>query len=143
MKGWLLDSNVIFELRKADCAPAVKAWADKQPPQSFYLSRITIAEIRFGIDQVSDPAFKHELSYWLDNTLRPWFAERILEVEENVILIWRKMVEVGRKQGHTFSQPDLFIAATASFHDLCIVTRNADDFERTATPVLNPWKESV
>ena len=143
MKGWLLDSNVIFELRKADCAPAVKAWADKQPPQSFYLSRITIAEIRFGIDQVSDPAFKHELSYWLDNTLRPWFAERILEVEEDVILVWRKMVEVGRKQGHTFSQPDLFIAATASFHDLCIVTRNADDFERTATPVLNPWKESV
>ena len=143
MKGWLLDSNVIFELRKADCAPAVKAWADKQPPQSFYLSRITIAEIRFGIDQVSDPVFKHELSYWLDNTLRPWFAERILEVEEDVILIWRKMVEVGRKQGHTFSQPDLFIAATASFHDLCIVTRNADDFERTATPVLNPWKESV
>lgn len=143
MKGWLLDTNVISELRKADCAPAVKAWADKQPPQSFYLSRITIAEIRFGIDQVSDPAFKHELSYWLDNTLRPWFAERILEVEEDVILVWRKMVEVGRKQGHTFSQPDLFIAATASFHDLYIVTRNADDFERTATPVLNPWKESV
>jgi len=143
MKGWLLDTNVISELRKADCHPAVKAWAEKQPPQSFYLSRITIAEIRFGIDQVSDPAFKHELSYWLNNTLRPWFAERILEVEEDVILIWRKMVEVGRKQGHTFRQPELFIAATASFHDLCIVTRNADDFERTATSVLNPWKESV
>lgn len=143
MKGWLLDTNVISELRKTDCHPAVKTWADKQPPQSFYLSRITFAEIRFGIDQVSDPVFKNELSHWLENTLRPWFVDRILEVEEDVILTWRNMVERGRKQRHTFSQPDLFFAATASFHDLCVVTRNTDDFEKAGVPVYNPWSASA
>ena len=143
MKGWLLDTNVISELRKTDCHPAVKTWADKQPPPSFYLSRITFAEIRFGIDQVSDPVFKNELSYWLENTLRPWFVDRILEVEEDVILIWRNMVECGRKQRHTFSQPDLIFAATASLHDLCVVTRNTDDFEKAGVPVFNPWEASA
>ena len=141
MTGWLLDTNVISELRKTNCHRNVKAWADKQPPHSFYLSRITIAEIRFGIEQVSDASFINELVDWLDNTLRPWFDDRILEVEEDILLTWRRMVEKGRKQRHTFSQPDLFIAATASIHDLCVVTRNIEDFEKAGVSVLNPWEK--
>ena len=141
MKGWLLDTNVISELRKTNCHPAVKAWSDAQPPQSFYLSTVTLAEIRFGIEQVQDEAFRRELIEWLNDTLRPWFSDRILEICEDVILSWRRMVEKGRKQGHTFSQPDLLIAAIASVHDLCVVTRNISDFEKAEVPVLNPFPQ--
>ncbi len=141
MKGWLLDTNIISELRKPNCHPAVKQWADNQPPQSFYLSTVTVAEIRFGIEQASDPDFRQELNQWLDQTLRPWFSDRVLAVDEDVILIWRQLVEIGRKQGYTFSQPDLLIAATAVFHDLCVVTRNIRDFEKSGTPVFNPFTD--
>ena len=140
MKGWLLDTNVISELRKPNCHPTVKNWSDCQPPQSFYLSAITLAEIRFGIDQASDPVFRQELIEWLNQVLRPWFSDRILAVDEEVILAWRKMIEQGRKHGYTFSQPDLFIAATAKVHNLCVVTRNIKDFEQSGIPVLNPWE---
>lgn len=142
MKGWLLDTNIVSELRKPNCHPAVKQWSDSQPPHSFYLSTVTLAEIRFGIERTQDVAFRQELTQWLDNTLRPWFSDRILAVDEDVILTWRQMVEQGRKQGHTFSQPDLFIAATAVLHDLCVATRNITDFEKSGTAVFNPFTSS-
>jgi hypothetical protein len=100
---------------------------------------VTIAEIRFGIERVADPAFGTRLLAWPDDTLRLWFAERILEIDEDVLVTWRRMVERGRKANHTFSQPDLFIAATASVHSLFSVTRNIDDFVRAEIPVVNPW----
>ncbi|HEY9648669.1 MAG TPA: type II toxin-antitoxin system VapC family toxin [Chroococcidiopsis sp.] len=139
MEGWLLDTNIISELRKSNCHPAVKQWADRQPPQSFYLSTVTLAEIRFGIERSPDEAFRQELTQWLDTTLRPWFSDRILAVDEDVILIWRQMVEKGRKQGYTFGQPDLFIAAIAALHNLCVVTRNVVDFEKSGVAVFNPF----
>lgn len=141
MKGWLLDTNVISELRKPNCNLNVKQWADSQLPQSFYLSTVTLAEIRFGIGQLQDRAdLRQELTEWLEEVLRPWFTDRILPVDEDVILLWRQLVEAGRKQGYTYSQPDLFIAAIALVHNLCVVTRNVTDFERSGVPVLNPFK---
>jgi predicted nucleic acid-binding protein len=139
MNGWLLDTNVISELRKENCHPGVKAWSDRQSPQSFYLSTITIAEIRFGIVQVKDTAFRQELTEWLEQGLRPWFCDRIFTVDEDVILRWRWMVEKGRKENYTFSQPDLFIAAIAAVHDLCVVTRNVEDFVKSGVAVFNPF----
>lgn len=143
MSRWLLDTNVIPELRKPKCDPAVQAWADAQPPQALYLSRLTIAEIRFGIERVTDAAFRAELLAWLDDTLRPWFAERILDIDEDVLATRRRMVERGRAANHTFSQPDLFIAATAAVHGLSVVTRNVDDFIRAEVPVFNPWSSRL
>lgn len=139
MTGWLLDTNVVSELRRPACDPAVRAWSDSQPPESFYLSSVTVAEIRFGIERQTDAAFRRELTVWLDRRLRPWFAGRLLEVNEEVILEWRRMVEAGRGQGVTFSQPELFLAATARVHGLVVATRNVADFERAEVAVLNPW----
>ena len=97
MNGWLLDTNVVSELRKTRPAPRVKAWSDAQPPDSLFLSTVTLAEIRYGIECQSDPAFRQELESWLDGGLRPWFAQRILPVDEDVILEWRRMVARGRR----------------------------------------------
>lgn len=140
MSGWLLDTNVISELRRPGCDKKnVLTWSETQQPESFYLSEITIAEVRFGIEQVEDVAFRSELTGWLQQRLRPWFSGRILAVSEDVILEWRRMVARGKRQGVVFSQPDLFIAATAKVHDLTVATRNISDFERTDVAVFNPW----
>ena len=69
------------------------------------------------------------------------FEERVLPVSEDVMFKWRLLVEDGRKAGHTYSQPDLIIAATALHHGLTVVTRDTADFERARVPVLNPWNE--
>lgn len=140
MRGWLLDTNVVSELRKPSCDDRVRAWSETQPPESFHLSRVTIAEIRFGIEQARDTRFRSELSTWLERTLRPWFGARILDIDEETILEWRRMVERGRARRHTFSQPDLFIAATAAIHDLTVATRNTTDFEHAGVRILDPWK---
>lgn len=74
MNGWLLDTNVVSELRKTRPNRRVKEWSDAQAPDAFYLSTITIAEIRFGIECQTDTPFRQDLEDWLAHRLRPWFA---------------------------------------------------------------------
>ena len=67
------------------------------------------------------------------------FEQRVLEVSEDVMFKWRLLVEDGRKAGHTFSQPDLIIAATALHHGLTVVTRDTGEYELARVALLNPW----
>ena len=67
------------------------------------------------------------------------FEQRVLGVSEDVMFKWRLLVEVGRKARHTFSWPDLIIAATALHHGLTVVTRDAREFERARVGVADPW----
>ncbi len=141
MSGWLLDTNVLSELRKGSRSHAsVTAWAEVQAPHQLFVSRITLGEIQYGIEQAADPAFRLELQQWVETRLLPWFGGRILEVDQPVIVVWRRMVDRGRKRNHTFSQPDLFIAATAKVHGLGVATRNVEDFALAGIAVTNPWK---
>jgi predicted nucleic acid-binding protein len=112
-----------------------------QPLDRLFVSAATIAEIRFGIELVADPSRRAELNDWVAHTLRPMFAQRILAITEDIMFRWRLMVEDGRKAGHTFSQPDLIIAATAFHHGLTVVTRDEGDFRRARVPLLNPWHD--
>jgi hypothetical protein len=104
-----------------------------------HISRITIAEIRFGIERHASASFRDKAEAWLDQELRPWFGQRILDVDEEVIVEWRRMVQRGKAVGHTFSQPDLFIAVTAAVRGRAVVTRNVADFALAGVPVFNPW----
>ena len=143
MTGWLLDTNVISELRRPRPDPKVVAFVRAQPLDLFYLSAVTLAEIRFGIETVPEPARRAELHDWLTHRVRPMFEGRVLPVSEDVMFKWRLLVEDGRKAGHTFSQPDLIIAATGLHHGLTIVTRDTSDYERARVAVLNPWVAPV
>lgn len=141
MTNWLLDTNILSELRRLRPEAEVVAFVSAQPVESIFVSVVTFAEIRFGIERVADASHRAELNDWLDQTLRPMLAQRILPVSEDVMLKWRLLVEAGRKARHTYSQPDLIIAATALQHGLTVVTRDASEFERAGVAVFNPWRE--
>ena len=139
MSGWLLDTNVLSELRRPRPNARVRDFVAAQPLEQLFISTVTLAEIRFGIDLVTDPIRRAELGDWLLHRVRPMFGRRVLEVSEDVMFKWRLLVEDGRRAGHTFSQPDLIIAATALQHGLTVVTRDVGDFAPARVPLLNPW----
>jgi predicted nucleic acid-binding protein len=141
--GWLLDTNILSELRRPKPEPKVVVFVNAQPIDRLYVSTVTFAEIRFGIELIADPGRRAALNDWLAHTVRPMFGQRVHPITEDIMFKWRLVVEEGRKAGHTFSQPDLIIAATALHHGLTVVTRNADDFTRARVPVFNPWSDSL
>ena len=140
MTAWLLDTNVLSEIRRRRPHRKVVVFVAEQPLDRLYVSTVTLAEIRFGIELVTDANRRAELNTWLTHKVRPLFRQRVLDVSEDILFKWRLLVEEGRKSGHTFSQPDLFIAATALHHGMTVVSRDTREYERAGVPVFNPWE---
>ena len=143
MTGWLLDTNVLSELRRPKPERRVLAFVAAQPLELLHVSIVTLAEIRFGIENVSDANRRAELGEWLAHKLRPMFDGRVLPVSEDIIFKWRLLVEEGRKAGHTLSQADLIIAATALDHGLRVVSRDTADYVKTRVSLFNPWLDPL
>ena len=139
MRGWLLDANIMWDLRRLKPAPAVIAFVAGQNLDRLYVSAVTLAEIRFGIEGVAEAARRAELQDWLAHHVRPRFENRILPVSEDVMFNRRLLVEEGRKARHTFSQPgsDHRRHGAPTWADAC--HSRPGDFERARVPVLNPW----
>jgi toxin FitB len=137
--GWLLDTNILSELRRPRPERKVLSFIAAQSLDLLYVSSATLAEIRFGIELVGDASRRAALNDWLAHKVRPMFEQRVLEITEDIMFKWRLLVEDGRKVGYTFSQPDLIIAATALQHGLTVVSRDGRDFEKARAPVFNPW----
>jgi toxin FitB len=141
--GWLLDTNILSELRRQKPEPKVLAFVAAQPLEQLHVSTVTLAEIRFGIELLPDATQRAELNDWLTHKVRPMFEQRVLPVTEDIMFKWRLLVEDGRKAGHTFSQPDLIIAATGRHHGFTVVTRDTDDFVKARAAVFNPWIDTL
>jgi predicted nucleic acid-binding protein len=139
--SWLLDTNVLSELRKPKPEQKVVEFVASTPMQQLYVSAVSLAEIRYGIELSADPQKRAALQDWLTFKVRPMFdPARTLSVSEDIVLKWRLMLEDGRKTGHTFSQPDLLIAATAAHHGLTVASRDSTHYIRAGVPVFNPWE---
>lgn len=143
MTGWLLDTNILSELRRPKPERKVLAFVAAQPLELLHISTVTLAEIRFGIELLPDVARRSDLNDWLAHKVRPMFQQRVLAITEDIMFKWRLMVEGGRKVGHTFSQPDLIIAATGQHHGLTIVSRDTADYVKAQVTVFNPWTDRL
>ena len=141
--SWLLDTNILSELRKPKPERKVVEFVASTSIQQLYLSAVSLAEIRYGIELSVDPQKRAALQDWLTFKVRPMFdRERTLAVSEDIVVKWRLMLEDGRKTGYTFSQPDLLIAATAAHHGLTVVSRDFIHYIRAGVPVFNPWADT-
>jgi toxin FitB len=143
VRGWLLDTNILSELRCPGPNAQVLAFVTAQPVPRLHVSSVTMAEIRFGIELVTDSARRSDLSDWLTHTLRPLFDGRVAPISEDVLVRWRQLVEAGRRRGRTYSEPDVLIAASALVEQLVVVTRDVREFVEAGVPVLDPWTRSL
>jgi toxin FitB len=132
---YLLDTDVLSELRKTTRHPGVAAWIGAADAASLYLSVVTLGEVERGIarQRRQNPEFAARLAAWRDDLLR-LHAERVLPVTEPIARRWGALSD---QIGH--GGADLLIAATGLDHGLTVVTRNIDHFEPTGVPVLNPF----
>lgn len=134
---YLLDTNVVSELRKPHADKQVKAWAAQVPPSSLFLSAITILELEMGVLRVErrDARQGAALRKWLNERVRVAFAERILSVDAAVATRCAQL-SVPDPMPHS----DALIAATALVHGLIVVTRNIRDFEPANVALIDPWQ---
>jgi len=140
MAMYLLDTNIVSELRKAKSGKADKnvvAWANSVSASSLFLSVISILEIETGLLLVErrDPTQGAMLRSWLSAHVLPTFSERILAFDTAVAFCCAKLHVPDPR-----SDRDAIIAATALVHGMTVVTRNVDDFDPTGVELLNPWK---
>lgn len=134
--SYLVDTNVISELRRHQPDAGVVSWANSHPRQSLYLSVLTLGEIRKGLQTVKDSAFRQTLSDWLEVDLANYFAGRLLMVDAKVADRWGRLQA---QAGRTLPAIDSLLAATALHHGLTLVTRNTKDFEGIGLDLVNPW----
>jgi len=134
---FLLDTNLLSELRRPERgAPSVVAWASAVEPAEMFISVISILELETGALLVGrrDPAQETVLRRWIEGTVIPAFADRILSVD---LAVARRCAALHVPDKRPAS--DALIAATALVHRLTVVTRNVGDFAPMAVPLVDPW----
>lgn len=132
---YLLDTNVVSELRRHRPHQSVLNWIQDIPADHLHLSSVTIGEIQAGIEitREQDPAKAEEIETWLERVLD---AYDILPVDAAAFRQWARLMH---RQADKLLQ-DAMIAAVAMVHRLTVATRNTRDFDQLDVPVLNPFE---
>lgn len=132
---FLLDTNIVSELRKPKPHRGAMAWVSAQGGTSLYLSAMTIAEIQRGVEMTreQDSEKAHQIEAWLEQLM---FTGQVLAMDAAVCREWARLMH-GRSD--TLVE-DAFIAATARVHRLVVVTRNVRDFKTLGVDTLNPFE---
>lgn len=132
--AYLLDTNVISELRKRKPHGAVLAWTQEIPDKSLYTSAVTIGEIQAGIEitREQDEAKAAEIEQWLDGLAQ---THNVLDISAQIFRRWAQLMH--RRADHHLE--DALIAATALTHGLTVATRNARDFKPFGVDLINPF----
>lgn len=137
---YLIDTNVLSELRKAKSAKAdlnVINWANSVEVNKLFLSSVTVFEIEMGIlsRERKDPSQGSVLRGWFENQVIPAFSERIIAFDTKIALRCARLHVPDPK-----SERDSMIAATALANHFAVVTRNTKDFIHTGVQLINPWE---
>ena len=134
--SYLLDTNVLSELRRKSPDATVLEWFARRPPSTLYLSVLTLGELRKGIEGVVDSKRRMSLNDWLETDLPAFFVGRILPIDAQVAERWGRLVATA---GRPLPAIDSLLGATAAQHGLSIVTRNGKDFVDMGLEIINPW----
>lgn len=134
--SYLIDTNVLSELRRKSPDPGVVAWFSQRPATTLYLSVLTLGEIRKGIEGVDDEIRRQALLDWLETDLPTFFTGRILSIDGAVADRWGRLIAAA---GRPLPVIDSLLAATALEHDLVLITRNIKDFSGLPVQIFNPW----
>jgi predicted nucleic acid-binding protein len=139
MNGFLLDTNIPSEMTRPRPQPSVIGWLDEADDDQLYFSVVSLGEILKGVTLLSESKRRRLLQKWLDKTLRPWFEDRILPVNQPIAERWGVLAGKCQMKGRPLKVVDGLIAATALEHELTVVTRNVKDFAGLGVTVFNPW----
>lgn len=134
---FLLDTNVVSEVRKSSCNQNVRTWLTAQATDTLYISAITVLEIQRGISlaaQRGDELQAEVFTRWLDSQVLPAFAGRILPVDHDVCRRAARLTWAGARDYR-----DPLIAATALVHGATVVTRHIKHFETSGVALIQPW----
>jgi predicted nucleic acid-binding protein len=137
--SYLLDTNVISEWVKPQPHEGVIQWLLGTEEDEVFISVISIAEIRWGLERMAPGQRRRRLAEWLEADLPIRFEGRILTVNPAIALEWGVVAEKARRAGLAPGPMDLFLAATARVRSLTMVTRNTKDFRGLELPVVDPW----
>lgn len=137
--SFLLDTNVVSEWVKPRPNAGLAEWLSNANEDDVFISVVTLAELRFGIERLAAGSRRRRLDEWLRIELPMRFEERILLIDGAVADEWGRMVARSAERGRPIAAMDALVASTAQVHGMTLVTRNERDFEGIAESVLNPW----
>jgi toxin FitB len=136
--NFLLDTNAVSEWVKPWPNPGLIRWMESADEDRVFLSVVSLAELRYGVERMPVGARHNRLEQWLRNELPLRFEGRILHIDNDVAEAWGRAVSRSESLGRPISVMDAFLAATAEVHRLTLVTRNISDFP-ILKAVINPW----
>jgi predicted nucleic acid-binding protein len=139
VKGFLVDTNVISEWGKPRPSAKVADFVLNSQSQQLFTCTVCFAEIRHGADSAASFELRDRLLKWLDDDLRPFFLNRVLEITEDVVLAALNLMVTSSRKRQPVHLADSLIAATAYAHRLVVATRNDKDFVPLQVAVFNPW----
>jgi predicted nucleic acid-binding protein len=137
--NYLLDTCVISEIVKMKPSLSCMEWLKNHHESSYFLSVLTIGELRKGISKLNLPKKRVQLEQWMNLDFIPRFQSRILPIDERVASQWGDLLAKSESAGKVLPAIDSLIAATAHTHSLTIVTRNVKDFQNLGIEILNPF----
>jgi len=139
--NFLLDTNLVSEWTKPRPNPGVVNWLADADEDRVFISVVTIAELRHGIERLAAGRRRKRLNEWIEGELLFRFDGRILPIDAKTAEAWGRIVAHREGLGRPIGAMDAFIAATAQVHKLTLATRNQTDFEASVAAVVNPWSE--
>ena len=139
--NFLLDTNLVSEWTKPRPNPGVVRWLADADEDRVFISVVTIAELRHGVERLAIGRRRKRLNEWIEGELLFRFDERILPIDAATADAWGRIVAHREGLGRPIGTMDAFIAATAQVHKLTLATRNQTDFEASVAAVVNPWSE--